>query len=121
MLSKKHRFPLTTEFDRIKKQGRIINGPLFGLLVAKPPTTNHQPQATRFGFIISTKIDKRSVVRHRIKRLLSEAARLNLDKIKHGHDFVFLAKKEIIGKSFREVKKEVEIRLERAGLLKGRR
>lgn len=115
MLPKRDRLPLTTEFDRIKKEGRMINGPLFGLLIATPAPGG--AGQTRFGFIVSTKIDKRSVVRHRIKRLLSEAIRFNLEKIKPGYDLVFLAKKEIIGKSFEEVKKEVESRLSRTDLL----
>jgi len=113
MLSKKHRLPLAVGFERIKKEGRIINGPLFGLLIA----TRNTGDETRFGFIISTKIDKRSVVRHRIKRLLSEAVRLNLDKIKPGYDLVFLAKKSVVGKSFEEIKKEVENSLAKANLL----
>lgn len=115
MLSQKYHFPLTTEFNSIKKEGQMFNGPMFGLLIGIRDTG----QGTRFGFIISTKIDKRSVVRHRIKRLLTEAIRLNLDKIKPGYDFVFLAKKSIAGKSLEEVKKEVEERLKKAKLLNG--
>lgn len=112
MLPKPYRLPLTTNFERIKKEGRMVNGPMFGLLIA----TRNNGLGTRFGFIISTKVSKKAVVRHRIKRLLSEAVRLSPDKIKPGYDFVFLAKKEIIGKGFKEVKKEVEDRLKRANL-----
>lgn len=110
MLPKSYRFPLSTEFGRIKKEGQMINGSLFGLLIAKG-------YGTRFGFVISTKIDKRAVARHRVKRLLAEAVRANLKKIKPGYDFVFLAKKSVVGKSFEEVKKEVEIHLKKAELL----
>jgi len=112
VLPKSHRLPLKSEFGRIKKEGRIINGPFFGLLVAK----NHQNQS-RFGLVVSTNVDKRSVVRHRIKRLLSEAVRVILNRIEPGWDFVFLGKKGAEGKSFKEVQKAVEFCLKQAGLL----
>ena len=110
MLPKSYRFPLSTEFGRIKKEGQMINGSLFGLLIAKG-------YGTRFGFVISTKIDKRAVVRHRVKRLLAEAVRANLKKIKPGYDFVFLAKKSVVGKSLVEIRKEIEDILIQADLM----
>jgi len=122
MLSRQYRFPLSTEFGRIKREGQMINGFLFGLLIAKQTSTNQSgksegSQVNRFGFVISTKIDKRAVVRHRVKRLLSEAVRANLEKIKHGYDFVFLVKKPIVGKSLVEIKKEMEVVFTRANLI----
>ena len=47
----------------------------------------------KFGFIISRKISKKAVVRNKIKRLLAEEIRKNLDKFENGFRGIFLIKK----------------------------
>lgn len=61
------------------------------------------PKDLRFGFIVSTRIDKRATVRNRAKRVLREAVRLRLEKFPLGHDVVFVLRKAIISKSYEEV------------------
>ena len=117
MLAKPYRFPISRQFNILKKEGRLVNGSLFGLLVKNRPD-NSLP---RFGFVVSLKIDKRSVARHRLKRLLSEAVRLNLEKIKGGSDIIFLAKRTLSGKTFTEVETEVMALLAKAQILKEER
>jgi len=118
MLPRKHRLPLRTELIRVQEEGKLFQGRLFSLLVApQPKTSNLKPQASRFGFIISTKIHKRAVKRNRARRLLIEAIRSLLPKIKPGFDCVFLAKKPIIGKELAEFKKETERLFQKAKLL----
>ena len=66
-------------------------------------------EENRFGFIISKRVSKRAVDRNKIKRLLSEAVKMNLGKIKNkGNKIVFLAKKTAVGKKMAEVLPEVE-------------
>ena len=110
MLSRPYRFPLSREFKQLKKTGRLTNGPLFAILVKE------KEGLSRFGFVVSKLIDKRATVRHRVKRLLAEAVRLNLEKIKPGCDVVFLTKKSLPGKTFRETEAEVLRMMARAGL-----
>ena len=116
MLPKQYRLPLRTEFKRIKKEGKLFPGRFFSLLVS------HQPQAIprteprgeasyqppRLAFIISKKIHKKAIKRNRVRRLLVEAVRGILPKIKPGFDFVFLVKKTILEKKLSEIKNEVE-------------
>jgi ribonuclease P protein component len=113
MLPKNYRFPLATEFEEIKKEGKLTNYMFLGVLAKK-----HQDQLfSRFGFVVSLKIDKRSVVRHRLKRLLAEAVRHNLRRIKPGFDVVFLTKKNLIGKDLGQVEGAVREALGKAGLV----
>ena len=44
-----------------------------------------------------------SVIRHRIKRLIKESYRLNVDKVKDGYDIVVVARNSAKGKSFQEI------------------
>lgn len=109
MLPRQYRLPLRTEFKRIKKEGRIIQGRFFSLLICPQlPITNCQLLPSRFAFIVSKKISPLASRRNRIRRLLSEAIYSFLSKIKPGFDFVFLIKKTIIGKNLVEIKREVE-------------
>lgn len=109
MLPKQYRLSLKTELSRIKKEGKVIWGKLFNLLVAnQPQATNNQLPVSRFAFVISKKVHKRAVKRNRVRRLLVEAIRSNLGKIKPGFDFVFLVKKEIIGQELPVIKDQVE-------------
>lgn len=105
MLPKQYRLPLRTEFKRIKKEGKLFSGKFFSLLVNKQPAGN---RPSRFAFIISKKIHKKAIKRNRVRRLLVEAVRGILPKIKPGFDFVFLVKKTILEKKLSEIKNEVE-------------
>jgi len=66
-------------------------------------------EENRFGFVISKKISKKAVDRNRIKRLLSEAVKMNLGKIKsQGNKIVFLTKRTMLDKKMAEVESEVK-------------
>lgn len=58
---------------------------------------------SRFAFVVSKKIDRRSVVRNRIKRLLRSSVEDNIERIKKGNDYLFILKKELIGKEKKEI------------------
>jgi len=112
MLPEKFRLQDFGEIEKVKKEGKLIQNPLFGLLVLKREDNG----LSRFAFIVSLKISKKSTKRNRAKRLLSEVVRSFLPEIKDGFDLVFLAKKSIIDKSFWDIKKQVEIILKKGGL-----
>ncbi|HUS52021.1 MAG TPA: ribonuclease P protein component [Candidatus Bathyarchaeia archaeon] len=113
MLPKKHRLPLRTDLVEIKKKGKLFQGELFSLLVAK--TDKSKP--ARFSFIISTKIHKRAVKRNQARRLLIEAIRSFLPQVKPGFDALFLAKKKLVGKKLKEVSLEVENLFKKTGIV----
>lgn len=57
----------------------------------------------RLGISVSKKVGN-SVVRHRIKRLISESYRLNEDMFNSGLDIVVIARVGAKGKSYKEIK-----------------
>jgi ribonuclease P protein component len=103
MLPKQHRLPLRKELKRVQKSGKLFQGRLFTLLLAK----GDDRKPARFGFIISSKIHKKAVRRNRVRRLLAESIKDLLPTIRDGFDGVFLVKKGIVGKELSEVKNEV--------------
>ncbi len=98
-LAKQYRLKGKKEFERVKKEGRLINGLLFSLLILK----SQQTDGPKFGFVVSKKIDKRAVVRNRIRRLISEAVRQVLPDIRQDLKVVFLAKLSLKKASSEEV------------------
>ena len=91
MLKKINRISSKKEFEEVKKLGVIKQYPYFGLIGHIGPLGS-----IKFGFIISKKISKKAVVRNKIKRLLAEEVKKNLDKFENGFRGIFLIKKNII-------------------------
>lgn len=71
----------------------------------------------RFGIIVSKRIDKRAVVRNRIKRFFRETLNEMNKKMKPGHDIIIIVKKEVLGKTKKENLLTVENTLEKAELI----
>jgi len=57
---------------------------------------------SRLGISVSKKVGN-SVIRHRIKRLIKEAYRLNVDHIEDGYDLVFIARNTAKDKTYSEI------------------
>ena len=70
---------------------------------------------SRFGFVVSKKIDKRAVVRNRTRRVLRSIVEDLFPDIKTGFDLLFIIKKPI-EKRTEELEKEVKDVLEKAGI-----
>ena len=70
----------------------------------------------KFGFIASKRIGS-AVTRNRARRLLREAIRLNLKKIKLESQVILIARKPLVNASFKEVEKSVLYLCRKAGIL----
>lgn len=92
MLASKYRLKKKINFARIEIDGKMIQSRSFGMGMYNRQDTD----PSRFGFIISTKISKKAVIRNKLKRTMSEVIRVNLDKIKRGYDILFLVKPSIV-------------------------
>jgi ribonuclease P protein component len=103
VLKRENRIRSKKEFAEIRNEGRVLYSPLFGFLTCKK-----DDDFKKFGFIVSKKISKRAVDRNRIRRVLSEIIRNNLEKFEKGTRVVFLTKQEILGKKYEEVEREVK-------------
>jgi len=102
-LAKKYRLKKRKDFEAVKKKGKLISGPLFSLLVLKEKSTE-----SKFAFIVSKKIDKRAVVRNKIRRRLAEAVRQILPKISANLKVVFLAKPNLKEAKFEDIIRELK-------------
>jgi ribonuclease P protein component len=102
MLPKIHRFTSRKDFAEVKEKGRLVPGRFWGMLVLK--RKNNSP--SQFGFVVSKKVDKRAVVRNRLRRQLAGAILTLVPEIKPGWGIIFLVKKSLIGQEFTEIKNE---------------
>ncbi|MBW8383053.1 MAG: ribonuclease P protein component [Youngiibacter sp.] len=107
-----------TEFRNVYRRGKSLSNYLLVLYYMKNRRNiNDGVKHNRVGISVSKKVGK-SVVRSRVKRLISEAYRLNKPKFTEGHDFVFVARTSSSGKSYKDVEKAMLGLFKKAGLTK---
>lgn len=87
MLARINRLNKQKDFQLVLTKGR---GHQDDWLLIKQKRRHSAPY--RFGLIISGKVDRRAVVRNRLRRQLSEIVRKNLNIIKPGFDVVLVVK-----------------------------
>ncbi len=74
----------------------------------------------RFGIVVSKKIDKRAVVRNKIKRFFRQALTDLSKNMMSGHDILFIVKIGILNKTEEENQLSIKQAIEKAGLMKMR-
>ncbi len=97
MLARQFRLPATVSFQHAK----VFHSAFFTLR-----STSNALSNSRFGFIAGKKIDKRSVVRNKVKRKIRSCIEEKWLSLK-GYDILFAIKKGAIEASRDEVCKEV--------------
>lgn len=90
MLKRIYRLP-----SRRINSARSFATPLFLLKVSK-----NNLSFSRFGFVVSKKIDKRATGRNKIKRMLRSVIEKNISQIEVGNDILFIAKPGILESNF---------------------
>lgn len=88
--------------DAVRASGRRLHSKHFLLLVN--PSVSKQ---SRIGLTVTTKIDKRAVVRNRIKRYVREVFRRVRQKLLEPVDIVVIARMHSQTLSFQEVQREL--------------
>ena len=111
MLRKNNRLKKKKEFNYIYKKGEIAHSNLFTMHFVK--TYRKYPQ---IGISVSKQVGN-SVVRSRVKRIISEACRLNIEKFAI-KNYVITAKENIKDKSSKDVELEILRVLKKHALLK---
>jgi len=98
------------EFRSIYNRGRSFSNSLLVLYVNR-----NKKGLNRFGISVSKKVGK-SVVRSRVKRLISESYRLNSHLIKGNVDLVFIARVSSAGKDYKRIEEALLNLFKKAGL-----
>jgi ribonuclease P protein component len=111
-LNRALRLRKSSEFQRVRQQGRSITSRL--LILAWMP---NDVGRLRIGFVVSKRISKHAVVRNSIKRLLSEAIRPVLSALPSGIDIVISARNQAITADVYMFGQDIVTLLQRAGLL----
>jgi ribonuclease P protein component len=107
MFKRQYRLPSGT---RIASQS-TLSTPLFFL-----KTEANHLSLSRFGFVVSKKVDKRAVVRNRTRRVLRSVVEDLFPQIKPGFNVLFILR-EPIEKKTEELEKEVTQVFTKADLL----
>ncbi len=89
MLAQSHRLPATTRLTHSK----FYKSPLFSVKYTKNDLT-----VSRFAFLVRKTVDKRAVVRNRIRRVFRSCIEEQLTAISPGYDMLFFLEKGIIDK-----------------------
>lgn len=98
----KYRIKKRSEFVRLQGEARKLYGKHVLVLVA-PSGLPH----SRFGVVITRKIDKRAVVRNRIKRWMREIFRTHRAGLKENFDILIIARRGILDCTFEQLEREV--------------
>lgn len=111
MLNKKNRLRKKKEFNYIYKKGEAFFSKYFTLFII---STKFKDK--KIGFSVSNKVGN-SVVRHKVKRLMSEAVRLNLDSFPT-NNYIFVARPGSEKLNLNQVIDNVFYLIKKAGLKK---
>jgi len=112
MLLKINRITKKQDFNKTFKEGKGFSGDFLFLKILKNNT-----KVSRFGFVISRKVSKKSTIRNKIKRRLSEIIKLKLPEIKKGLDIIFVAKQNLENQDFKKTGEILEKILKMARLI----
>lgn len=97
------------EFAYVHRKGASCSGRYLVLVYVK------NRMGLRLGFSVSKKLGS-AVKRNRIKRLLRECARANLDSMHQGYSYLFIARFSARSASYWQLLADMQSILKRAGL-----
>lgn len=124
MLQQENRLTKKRDIEITFENGRFIGGNLVNLKVWKVDPEKYSKRGytgdeLQFAFVVGVKIDKRAVVRNRLKRQMREVVRLLLkeNSLQKGFFVMLMAKKEMIGVEYAKIDQDITAALRRSRLL----
>ncbi len=112
MLAKPNRLTKDKEIKDLIKTGKSLFLPAF-VIKYKHNNLNN----IKIGIIVSTKVDKRAVVRNKIKRQIRAIIRKNISDIEHGHSLLIIVKKQALGLEYKKIEKTLVTGLVKINIL----
>ena len=112
MLPKQHRLTKRKDFEKIWKKGKSFFLKELGFKILK-----NNLDHSKFGFIVSTKIAKKAVIRNKIKRRLREIIHKRLSQIKSSFDCIIVTRPGIEKLNYQEMEEKMEGILRKTGLI----
>lgn len=109
MLSKEHRLPSHTRL----KNPSFFKTPLFAVKIAKNGLSE-----SRFAFLVRKTVDKRAVIRNRIRRVFRSRIEAMPEVLTSGHDMLFFLEKSILDEERDILFKDLHKFFSEKGLLK---
>ncbi|MEW8957383.1 ribonuclease P protein component [Clostridium sp.] len=105
------------EFRSVYRRGKSFSNELLVLYVFKSNRNRDEKGIpyNKVGISVSKKVGK-SVIRSRVKRLISENYRLNRKGLKSGYNFVFVARSAIREKEYKDVETAMLNLFKKAGI-----
>ena len=100
------------DFDRLFESGKRYHDKLLVTVVRLRPESDQ----ARVAFIVGKRVDKRAVVRNRIKRRLREAWRCEVPQPPVGADIAFVARSASAQASYWDLAEVMKAHLAEAGL-----
>lgn len=124
MLQQENRLKKKRDIEITFSEGRFITGNFVNLKAWKVDPIKYTKRGysgdeLKFAFVVGVKIDKRAVVRNRLKRQMREVVRLLLKdtKIKSGFFIMVMAKKEMKTQEYPDISQDIIAALHRSRLL----
>lgn len=102
MLPKENRLKKKKDFERVFKEGRGFKEDFLFLKVIK-----NNLKINRFGFLIGKNFSKKSTLRNKIRRRLSEIIRLKTPKLKNNFDAILIIVPSLEIKDFWEIEEAI--------------
>ncbi len=114
MLAKKYRFHRQNDVRRVYRNGSSARARRISLKYLK----QRIPSDNRVAVVVSKKVDKKAVVRNRIRRRVYEIIRKTWSKQSQGYDLVFTVHERSTATiSHEELASEIEKLLQKANLI----
>jgi len=99
MLNSFNRLSKNKDFDKVFQTGRSSYQEVLGAKLIRNNLDHN-----RFGVLVGLKINKKAVVRNKIKRQIKAAIRLDEPFLKKGYDCVIVVFPLILAKNYQEIK-----------------
>jgi ribonuclease P protein component len=112
MLQRANRLGSEKDIARLFSKGKFASS---RFLTAK--AVPNGTQDSRYAFVVGVKVSKRAVERNKVRRRMREIVRLHIGRIKPGFDIAFIAKKEALSATYKEIEQDMATAVDRIGLL----